>query len=69
METSPPVLHPQFEDSAWKWAFSDTLIRLFPEMNPDAADEVADSEFREHQELGPKLAAHRWLQLKRDVVR
>ena len=45
--------------SAWKWAFADALIRLCPDLNPDAADEFADSELIDSGFLDAELAAQR----------
>jgi len=39
------VLNTEFPSSPWRRAFADALIRLRPELNPDAADELSDSAF------------------------
>jgi hypothetical protein len=53
-------LRTNFAASLWKVAFADTLIRLCPEMNPDAADEVADAEVGHGKDADPIVAASRW---------
>jgi len=53
-------LRTNFAASLWKVAFADTLIRLCPEMNPDAADEVADAEVGHGKDVDPIVAATRW---------
>jgi hypothetical protein len=54
------VLRSSWEGSAWKIAFSDCLILLRPDINPDAIDEIADSELILARQTDPVLAAQRW---------
>ncbi|MDE2371102.1 MAG: hypothetical protein KGN16_19185 [Burkholderiales bacterium] len=42
---------------AWRHAFADALIRLRPDLNPDAADELSDAAWLRHAELDPRDAA------------
>jgi hypothetical protein len=51
------VLSAEFPSSSWRRAFADALIRLRPDMNPDAADELSDSAFLSHADLAPGVAA------------
>ena len=53
--------------SSWRRLFADTLIRLRPEMNPDAADELSDSAFLSFGELDPCSAAERYCQDRSQV--
>jgi hypothetical protein len=46
--------------SAWRSAFADALIKLQPDMNPDAADELSDAAFMDLSNLPPNEAAARW---------
>ncbi|MBN8494050.1 MAG: hypothetical protein J0M00_21775 [Burkholderiales bacterium] len=48
--------------SSWRRTFADALIRLRPDMNPDAADEVSDSAYLSLGELEPDQAAVRYCQ-------
>ena len=54
------VLRSNFDNTAWKSAFADSLIGLCPELNPDAADELADSAVLHAKDLDPSTAARRW---------
>jgi hypothetical protein len=54
------VLNAQFPGSAWRRTFADALIRLRPDMNPDAADELSDSAYVRLGELEPGEAALRY---------
>jgi hypothetical protein len=54
------VLRSSWKSSAWKIVFSDCLIALRPDINPDAIDEVADSESARQLETNPIFAAYRW---------
>jgi hypothetical protein len=54
------VLNAQFPGSAWRRSFADALIRLRPDMNPDAADELSDSAYVRLGELEPAEAALRY---------
>jgi len=51
------VLSAEFPSSSWRRSFADTLIRLRPDMNPDAADELSDSAFLTLGDLEPGDAA------------
>jgi hypothetical protein len=42
----------KFPGSAWRQEFADALIRLRPDLNPDLADELSDSAFLTHSDLG-----------------
>ncbi|MDE2370814.1 MAG: hypothetical protein KGN16_17730 [Burkholderiales bacterium] len=42
---------------AWRYAFADALIRLQPDLNPDAADELSDAAYLCHADLDPRDAA------------
>lgn len=50
----------KFRGTEWRQAFASRLIQLRPDMNPDAADEVSDSEFLESSFCSPSLAAERY---------
>lgn len=54
------TLRAAFAGSDWKSKFVNALMRLRPEMNPDAADEISDSEFAVAQAMHPDTAAHHW---------
>ena len=47
----------EFPSSAWRRAFADALIRLRPDLNPDAADELSDSAFLSLADQEPSRAA------------
>lgn len=47
----------EFPSSSWRRLFADALIRLRPDMNPDAADELSDVAFLSLGELEPGSAA------------
>lgn len=51
------VLSAEFPSSSWRRSFADALIRLRPDMNPDAADELSDSAFLTLADLEPGDAA------------
>jgi len=44
----------------WKCAFVDVVMRLCPDINPDAADEASDTEFCKG--VAPSLAAALWVE-------
>ncbi len=54
------VLRSNFATTAWKSDFADSLIGLCPSLNPDAADEAADSVVLQARETAPAAAAHHW---------
>lgn len=54
------TLNGRVDSAAWKQSFTDALIGLCPDLNPDSADEVADAEYGAHKVLGPKSAAALW---------
>jgi hypothetical protein len=41
----------------WRRRFADSLIKLVPDLNPDAADELSDSQFLENAGQPPDRAA------------
>jgi hypothetical protein len=41
----------------WRQRFADSLIRLVPQLNPDAADELSDTQFLESADTAPDQAA------------
>ena len=51
------VLTSEFPSSSWRRAFASALIRLHPELNPDAADELADTAYPRLANLDPDQAA------------
>jgi hypothetical protein len=51
------VLTSEFPSSSWRRAFASALIRLHPELNPDAADELADAAYPRLANLDPDQAA------------
>ncbi len=51
------VLNAEFPSSAWRRSFADALIRLRPDMNPDAADELSDTAYLRFTDLEPVEAA------------
>lgn len=44
-------------DRSWRRVFADELIRLRPDLNPDAADELSDAAFLRHADLEPSQTA------------
>ena len=46
-----------FASSSWRQAFADALIRLRPDLNPDALDELSDSAYMRLAEMDPGNAA------------
>jgi hypothetical protein len=46
-----------FASSSWRRAFADELIRLRPDLNPDAVDELSDAAFLSHADIEPNLSA------------
>lgn len=58
--TNIRTLRTVFPGSDWKSSFVAALLRLRPDINPDAADEISDSEFAAAQALQPEIAAHHW---------
>jgi hypothetical protein len=46
-----------FRRSAWRRQFADCLIKLRPDMNPDAADELSDRQYLLSAHLHPEIAA------------
>ncbi|MDP9044611.1 MAG: hypothetical protein M3O01_07365 [Pseudomonadota bacterium] len=54
------TLRNAFPGSDWKSAFVKTLLGLRPDLNPDAADEISDSEFEARKSLRPDIAAQNW---------
>jgi hypothetical protein len=51
------VLTAEIQCSSWRRAFAGALIRLRPDMNPDTADELADSAYLSLADLDPASAA------------
>lgn len=51
------VLTAEFPSSSWRRAFADALIRLRPDLNPDAVDELSDSAYLRLADLDPVNAA------------
>ena len=47
--------------SEWRQRFANDLIRLQPDINPDVADEISDSEYSNGHHLEPELAARRFV--------
>lgn len=43
--------------STWRRAFADALIKLRPDLNPDAVDELSDAAHLRHADLLPLEAA------------
>lgn len=62
------ILRSNFASTAWKSEFADRLIDLCPEMNPDVADEVADSVVLHARDMDPAIAAKNWASLHGLVV-
>lgn len=58
-------IHPPFPSAlpvtAWKAAFAASLVRLVPDLNPDAADEASDQALKRHGTLAPESAALAWV--------
>jgi hypothetical protein len=52
---------PQVDSHLWKVQFSDTVIAMCPELNPDAADEASDAEVAHALLSDPVAAARRWV--------
>jgi hypothetical protein len=59
MEKHSALRH-RFDPTTWKVAFTQALLRLRPEMNPDAADEVSDSALGSHHARDPVVSASDW---------
>ena len=57
------TLRSTFDRISWKSTFVQTLMHLRPDMNPDAADEVSDSEFAPNRRRNPTFAASDWAAL------
>jgi hypothetical protein len=57
-----------FARSEWRRAFADTLIKLRPDMNPDAADELSDTAWGELSRLPPVEAAQACASEERPVI-
>ena len=55
----------EFAAAEWKRIFVDVLIRLMPEINPDAADEVADAEHLKSPHLSPGRIAEQYAEDER----
>lgn len=55
------IMRKTFPHSAWRQAFAAALIKLRPEMNPDAADEVSDTAYDTLCELPPADAAQSYV--------
>jgi hypothetical protein len=51
--------------SAWRQRFVESLLRLSPQLNPDAADEVSDSQFITYSALIPEFAAAAYISTER----
>ena len=49
-----------FDASQWRQRFADSLLKLAPEVNPDAADELSDSQVLDLSEMPPEDAAARF---------
>jgi hypothetical protein len=61
-ETCMKVTKPgAFKDSHWRQRFADSLLKLAPGVNPDAADELSDSQFLGLSEMTPEDAAARYV--------
>jgi hypothetical protein len=61
-ETSMRASKPgAFKDSQWRQRFADSLLKLAPHVNPDAADELSDSQFVDLAEMPPEDAAARYV--------
>ncbi len=58
--TKISVMRRTFEGTDWKRAFAEAVIRLRPDMNPDRADELSDTEYLESRHVDPAVAAVRW---------
>jgi hypothetical protein len=56
---------PVFPASVWRQRFVDSLLKSSPEINPDAADEVSDSQFVVLAALAPEQAAVQYLATQR----
>lgn len=54
------TLRAAFPGSDWKSSFVRALMRLVPDLNPDAADEISDSQFASARAMSPEVAAHHW---------
>ena len=53
-------LRAAFPGTDWKSSFVTALMRLRPDMNPDAADEISDLQFAVAQAMQPETAASHW---------
>lgn len=54
------TLRAAFPGAQWKVAFVSALMRLRPDLNPDAIDEISDSQFAVAQTMHPDVAASQW---------
>lgn len=50
-------LHTEFPGARWKRVFAEELIRRLPDINPDAADEVADAQYLLYPHRSPACTA------------
>lgn len=57
MDVEIVTLRKSFLSSPWRRAFADALIKLRPDINPDAADELSDSAWGALSRLQPDEAA------------
>ena len=50
-------LNTEFAGAQWKRVFAEELIRRLPDINPDAADEVADAQYLLYAHRSPACTA------------
>jgi hypothetical protein len=53
-------LRSTFPGVQWRQRFVDALLKLVPGLNPDAADEASDDEFRRSSQFHAEFAASRY---------
>ena len=57
-------LNTEFAGAQWKRDFAEELIRRLPDINPDAADEVADAQYLLYAHRSPACTAAEYAQAR-----
>lgn len=55
------TMRSNFASTGWRMAFANELIRLQPDLNPDAADEVSDAMYLRYAHLPAVEVARRYV--------
>ena len=59
--TNIAVLRSTFNRTNWKAEFAQAVIDLMPDVNPDAADELSDTEYKLSSSRRPVDVARDWV--------